>query len=195
MLQYQLLRESTYDYRSKGNRWQSSPCYEVPNLANRLFVDDRPQSIRHATTSTTSQAILMTKAVSGFCPITFGTMVENGKKHRQNSHPIFHCPTSERCERTSERASEWPSTSVCILGCYRPQCLDHTILSQDYDIVGHGTQRGLCPKPIGFCGVEPEVGQTAPAPDRDECEARDKDITILLNNVLVSECRCCCCCC
>jgi len=28
--------------------------------------------------------------------------------------------TSERCERTSERTSEWPSTSICILGCYRP---------------------------------------------------------------------------
>ena len=48
------------------------------------------------------------------------TMVENGKKHRQNSHLIIHFLTSERCERTSERTSEWPSTSVCILGCYRP---------------------------------------------------------------------------
>ena len=28
--------------------------------------------------------------------------------------------TSERCERTSERTSEWPSTSFCILGCFRP---------------------------------------------------------------------------
>ena len=26
----------------------------------------------------------------------------------------------ERCKRTSERTSEWPITSVCILGCYRP---------------------------------------------------------------------------
>ena len=55
------------------------------------------------------------------------TMVENGKKHNQNSHLIIHFPTSEGmsevsewCERTSERTSEWPSTSVCILGCYRP---------------------------------------------------------------------------
>ena len=30
-------------------------------------------------------------------------MVENGKKLRQNSHPIICCPTSERCER-SERS-------------------------------------------------------------------------------------------
>ena len=28
--------------------------------------------------------------------------------------------TSERCEQTSERTSEVPSTSVCILGCFRP---------------------------------------------------------------------------
>ena len=41
-----------------------------------------------------------------------GTMVENGKKHRQNCHLIIHCPTSER-------TSKWPGTSVCILGCYR----------------------------------------------------------------------------
>ena len=48
------------------------------------------------------------------------TMVENGKKHRQDRHLIILCPTSERCERTSERTSEWPNSSVCILGCYRP---------------------------------------------------------------------------
>ena len=78
-------------------------------------------------------------------------MVENGKKHRQSSHLIIHFPTSEgvnevservndwakrrarakrtvrskqtseRCERTSERTSEWPSTTVCILGWSRPQ--------------------------------------------------------------------------
>ena len=30
--------------------------------------------------------------------------------------------TSERCERTSERTSEWPSTYVSILVCSRPQC-------------------------------------------------------------------------
>ena len=55
-------------------------------------------------------------------PLSFKcrTMVENRKKYRQNSHPIIHCSTSERCERTSERTSEWPSTTVCILGCYRP---------------------------------------------------------------------------
>ena len=77
------------------------------------------------------------------------TMVKNRKKHRQNSHPIIHCPTSEgvsevseranewaqrrarakravwskrtseRCERKSKWTSKWPSTTVCILGCYR----------------------------------------------------------------------------
>ena len=31
--------------------------------------------------------------------------------------------TSERCERTSERISEWPSTYVSILVCSRPQCI------------------------------------------------------------------------
>ena len=30
---------------------------------------------------------------------------------------------SERCERTSERTSEWPSTYVSILVCSRPQCV------------------------------------------------------------------------
>ena len=31
---------------------------------------------------------------------------------------------SERCERMSERTSEWPSTYVSILVCSRPQCND-----------------------------------------------------------------------
>ena len=42
---------------------------------------------------------------------------------------IIHFPTSEgvievseRCERTSKRMSEWPSTYVTILVCFRPQC-------------------------------------------------------------------------
>ena len=80
-------------------------------------------------------------------------MVENRKKHRQNSHPIIHCPTtegvsevskranewvqqrarakrtvrskrmSERFERTSERTSEWPSTYVSIHACFEPQSI------------------------------------------------------------------------
>ena len=32
-------------------------------------------------------------------------MVENRKKHRQNSHPIIHCPTSEGVSEVSERVS------------------------------------------------------------------------------------------
>ena len=34
------------------------------------------------------------------------TMVENRKKHRQNSHPIIHFPTSEGVSEVSERANE-----------------------------------------------------------------------------------------
>ena len=35
-----------------------------------------------------------------------GTMVENRKKHRQNSHLIDHCPTSEGVSEESKRANE-----------------------------------------------------------------------------------------
>ena len=35
-----------------------------------------------------------------------GTMVENRKKHRQNSHLTIHCPTSEGVSEVSERANE-----------------------------------------------------------------------------------------
>ena len=45
------------------------------------------------------------------------------KKHRQNSNLINHFPTSEGVSEVSERANErteWPSTSFCILGCFRP---------------------------------------------------------------------------
>ena len=34
------------------------------------------------------------------------TMVENREKHRQNSHPIIHCPTNEGVSKVSERANE-----------------------------------------------------------------------------------------
>ena len=33
------------------------------------------------------------------------TMVENRKKHRENSHPIIHFPTSEGVSEVSERVS------------------------------------------------------------------------------------------
>ena len=72
------------------------------------------------------------------------TVGQNTEKHRINTHPIIHCPTSkgvsevseraskwaqrstrvkrvvrskqksEQCEWTSEWTSEWPSTSVCM---------------------------------------------------------------------------------
>ena len=35
-----------------------------------------------------------------------GTMAENRKKHRQNSHLIIHCPTSEGVSEVSKRANE-----------------------------------------------------------------------------------------
>ena len=40
------------------------------------------------------------------------TMVENRKKHRQNCHPIIHCPTSEGVSEVSaaEGASEASSS-------------------------------------------------------------------------------------
>ena len=34
------------------------------------------------------------------------TLVQNRKKHRQNSHLIIHCPTSEGVSEVSKRASE-----------------------------------------------------------------------------------------
>ena len=34
-------------------------------------------------------------------------MVENGTKHRQNSHLIIHCPTSKGVSEVSEQANEW----------------------------------------------------------------------------------------
>ena len=35
-----------------------------------------------------------------------GTMVQNRKKHRTNSHPIIHFPTSEGVSKVSEQANE-----------------------------------------------------------------------------------------
>ena len=41
-----------------------------------------------------------------FSYIYADTMVENRKKHRQNSHLIIHCPKSEGVSGVSERANE-----------------------------------------------------------------------------------------
>ena len=38
-------------------------------------------------------------------------MVENRKKHRQNSHPMIHCPMSEGVSEVSERTSELVSAA------------------------------------------------------------------------------------
>ena len=90
----------------------------------------------------------ITCTLSLSCPAHFVTgktctMGQNREKHLINSHLINYCPTSEgvsgvserahewaqrralakravRSKRTSERTSEWPSTSVRILGCSRP---------------------------------------------------------------------------
>ena len=51
------------------------------------------------------------------------TMGQNRKKNRINNHPIIHCPMSERCERTSEWTSEWPSTYVWVFGRSGPLCV------------------------------------------------------------------------
>ena len=40
----------------------------------------------------------------------------------------IHFPTSERCERTIERTSEWPSTPICILNDSGPPCRGRFVL-------------------------------------------------------------------
>ena len=44
-----------------------------------------------------------TATLKNFPPFT---MVENRKKHRQNSHPIIHCPMSEGVSKVSEQANK-----------------------------------------------------------------------------------------
>ena len=41
-----------------------------------------------------------------------GTMGESRSKHRLNSHPTIHCPTSEGVSEMSERANEWARQSA-----------------------------------------------------------------------------------
>ena len=40
------------------------------------------------------------------------TMIQNSKKHRINTHPIMHSPTSEGVSKVSERANEWARQSA-----------------------------------------------------------------------------------
>ena len=44
------------------------------------------------------------------------------KKTQTSYNSLSHKRGSERNEQASERRSEWPSTSVWILGCSGPQC-------------------------------------------------------------------------
>ena len=81
-------------------------------------------------------------------------MVENRKKHRQNSHPIIHCPTSEGVSEVSERVSEaevaggasertseWPSTTVWAV-------FDHSVIPK-----ARTRTKGAYLVLAGFCGV------------------------------------------
>ena len=60
--------------------------------------------------------------------------------------PITHCPTSERCERTSE----WPFNYVSILVCSRPQCVvsyakEKTTVSSGW-LIKRATSEATCSK-------------------------------------------------
>ena len=46
---------------------------------------------------------------------------ERAQRRARAKRAVRSKQTSEWCERTSERTSEWPSTSVCIPGCFGPQ--------------------------------------------------------------------------
>ena len=50
-----------------------------------------------------SYSFVMRARPKGFSVVT---MVENGKKHRQNSHLIIHFPTSEGVSEVSKRVNE-----------------------------------------------------------------------------------------
>ena len=74
--------------------------------------------------------------ISSFSPLHYGTKpghfetsiihfpTSEGVSERREraKRAVWSKQTSERCERTSERTSEWPSTYVSILVCSRPQC-------------------------------------------------------------------------
>ena len=110
-------------------------------------------------------------------------MVENRKKHRQNSHPIIHCLTSEgvsevseranewaqrsarakqagqskrmseRCKWMSERTSEWPNTQVPILGFFKAQCGGWVVVG-DLSRFWHGTASVKMDRFISFGRVD-----------------------------------------
>ena len=112
------------------------------HVPRAVFVDLEPSVVDEVRTGSYRQLFHPEQLITGkedaannYARLNIGrTMVENTeKRHRQNSHPIIHCPTSEevsevseqseaseRVSSASERTSEWPSTTVCILGCYRP---------------------------------------------------------------------------
>ena len=62
------------------------------------------QSIDHTIFGGFIEEILRLRLRKSAAYFRYDTMVENRKKHRQNSHLINHCPTSER---VSEWASQW----------------------------------------------------------------------------------------
>ena len=48
---------------------------------------------------------------------------KSAQRRAQSKRVGWSKQTSERCERTSEGNSEWPSTPICILGYSGPQCI------------------------------------------------------------------------
>ena len=70
---------------------------------------------------------------------------------------------SERCERTSERTSEWPSTTVCILGCFRPEChiaIWHIVLEVFLAVKADGIVELALERVEEFVGEDDVIGLT-----------------------------------
>ena len=104
--------------------WFCDPCLPCQQLG-RCYAAILFGAFLWATTASYNRALtlyitwLRARAIQQ--PFHQHTVGQNRKKHRIKSRLIIHCSTSERCERTSERTSEWPSTSVCIFGYSGPQ--------------------------------------------------------------------------
>ena len=69
------------------------------------------------------------------------TMVENGKKHRFNRHPIIHSPTSEGVSEVSERANKRTDE---VRGPVL-QCVFLAVLDQSASLISSRSQE--CQKP------------------------------------------------
>ena len=133
--QYQQ-QQQQHSYQFNDNHSHSS---QLPHQHQRSSSSSSSQQKR---LSSSSETYYHSSSSSTIDPMRQMQQMHYGTKPGHFETSKIHFPTSEWCERTSKRTSEWPSTYVSILVYSRPQC-DAVVEPRRSQRQTHRRRRGL----------------------------------------------------